>query len=428
VSAPTTTPSKRRRSRRWLRLAVPFGLLIAFWAASLVFHSIEEPNLADSGTLSPTGTGRHGSSQLAERLQGQGVTIERVTSSQAALQSAAESDSTVFVPTPGFLDPRFFERVMTVAGSHRVVVVRPSLLTSIYANLPVASFASRWATLPVAASCAEPYAARAPRAAVYHDRFDTDPDQHLTSCYGGGLAALHAGDDEYVYVGASDPFRNDRIDEFDNSALVTGLLGEHRHVIWIDVHAREFGANISVPPLQLPRYRRGDRDRSDTGFPVIDAFPPWLWAGLVLALVGAILLAIARARRLGPPVAEPLPVLVPAAEAVTGRGRLYERIHARQATLDALRAAAMTRIARVLDPFGRPGSEREYLNRGTASDAFVGQIAQRTGWSADAVAATLYGTRELDDAGLAAAVAEVDALLDAVLHNHSPQPNQGGTP
>ena len=46
---------------------------------------------------------------------------------------------------------------------------------------------------------------------------------------------------------------------------------------------------------------------------------------LLRLIVAAVLAAAARARRLGAPVAEPLPVLVPATETVTGRGRLYQR-------------------------------------------------------------------------------------------------------
>ena len=96
----------------------------------------------------------------------------------------------------------------------------------------------------------------------------------------------------------------------------------------------------------------------------------------MLAAAGAVLLALVRARRLGPPVAEPLPVLVPAAESVTGRGRLYERIAAREASLDALRAAAIARMARVLDPMAGAAPERELTGgRGPAVRRFVAQVA-----------------------------------------------------
>jgi hypothetical protein len=143
-------------------------------------------------------------------------------------------------------------------------------------------------------------------------------------------------------------------------------------------------------------------------------------------MVTAVLLAVARARRLGPPVAEPLPVIVPASEAVTGRGRLYERIAAREATLDAIRGAAITRMAHVLNPFGgRPASD----------DELVRQIAQRTATPEYAIRAVLYGPAAADDAGLADAVGRLDALTAAVLGHQRPNdqaqsqiPFRGGHP
>ena len=149
-----------------------------------------------------------------------------------------------------------------------------------------------------------------------------------------------------------------------------------------------------MPDLELPTpppYERGDRDRTNTGIPLFDAFPVQLWAVLVVLLIGAVLLALAQARRLGPPVAEPLPVLVPAAEAVTGRGRLYDRINAREASLAALRASAIARMARVLDPLAAAAPERELTRAGPAADRFVARVAARSGVPAEVVETVLYG-------------------------------------
>jgi hypothetical protein len=145
---------------------------------------------------------------------------------------------------------------------------------------------------------------------------------------------------------------------------------------------------------------------------------------LALALLAAALLAVARGRRLGTPVAEPLPVLVPAAEAVTGRGRLYQRIEAREATLAALRGAAVARIARTLNPHapappaGAPGA---------LVGTLIEQVAARTGTPDHVVRAILNGPAPDDDEGLRRAVADLDALVNAVLRDNPPQP-LGGTP
>ena len=39
-------------------------------------------------------------------------------------------------------------------------------------------------------------------------------------------------------VGATDPFRNDRLDEHDNSAFAAGLLAARPRLVWLDLHER----------------------------------------------------------------------------------------------------------------------------------------------------------------------------------------------
>jgi hypothetical protein len=117
-------------------------------------------------------------------------------------------------------------------------------------------------------------------------------------------------------------------------------------------------------------------------------------------------------------VHEPLPVLVPATENVTGRGRLYARSHAREATLEALRAATIRRIATVLGP---PGTAATGPVPGEAD--LVEQVATRTGRPAAIVRETLYGLAPHDDDGLAHAVAALDSLEHAVMRE---QPRTGG--
>ncbi len=70
--------------------------------------------------------------------------------------------------------------------------------------------------------------------------------------------------------------------------------------------------------------------------------------------VAVVLLALWRARRLGPVVPESLPVVVRAAEATEGRGRMYRRAGARDRAAGRLRAATRTRIVPSSDC--RPGS------------------------------------------------------------------------
>jgi hypothetical protein len=425
--------TERPRRWRWLRLVIPFAVVTLLWILTAVAHIYEEPDLSDAGTLAPTGTGRHGSSQLAERLRANRVQIERVTSSAAALTAANMGDATVFLPAPDYLDPLFVLQLTRSSRTHRIVLVRPGDWARRTATVPAGLFSSRFATATADPACDTDYARRAGPAAVRRDVYDAAGP--TTRCYDGSLIGFQATGHEVLFVGATDPFRNDRIEESGNAALATGLLSEFGRVIWVDVHRLEPIPTPSgrLPDLELPTpppYERGDRDRTNTGITLIDAFPVQLWAVLVVLLIGAALLALAKARRLGPPVAEPLPVLVPAAEAVTGRGRLYERINAREASLSALRASAIARIARVLDPLAI-APERELTSAGPAADRFVARVAARSGVAADVVETVLYGQTPDDDTSLLAAVAGLDRLVSAVIRDR-PDPaiprQSGGIP
>ncbi|MGE5831029.1 MAG: DUF4350 domain-containing protein [Micromonosporaceae bacterium] len=398
------TAAVRPRRRRWVRVVTPFLALALVGTVTLIAHADQTPDLGDPGTLSPLGEGADGSSRLAARLQAAGVAVERVTGAEAAMVATGRADTTVFVPTPDFVNPRFVDRVAAAPGRHRVVVVEPGLLTTLLWSVPIGRTASaRWATGVIEPDCTDPTATQAGRAALARVRYLADAAT-TRACYRGGLVGIQVRQTEVIVVGASDPFRNGRIDEHGNEALAIGLLTGYPRVVWVDVHRIEPRIRTEVN-LPLPQYRRPTRSRGDDGgSPLWGAFPAWLWAALALAAGVAVLFAVGQARRLGPPVAEPLPVLVPAAETVTGRGRLYHRIRARPATLEALRAATRARLATVVSPTG-PISTEELTSR----------LAQQLDRPESEVRAALFDPVPDTDADLVAAVARLDALRDAVL-------------
>jgi Domain of unknown function (DUF4350) len=412
ASAPSpapVSPGSPRRRRRWPRIVLPLGVVTLFWLVSLVAHGYQDPNFTDPGTLSPLGTGRHGSSELAERLREQGITIERVTSSVAAVEAARGRDATILVPAPDLLDGRIVPELMGAQGLHRVVLVQPSLLGRFGSGLAVGLAHDRWATKTAEPGCADPVAEAAGTATVYRDRYLGEGLS--TYCYQGALVGGRALDVEVLLVGATEPFRNDRIREVGNEKLVTGLLTQHNLLIWVDVHESEIHPQL---PGFDPRYERADQDRTNTGDPLLDAFPVQLWTAFLVLVGAGVLLAIALARRLGPPVPEPLPVIVPAAEAVTGRGRLYRRIRARGSSLLTLRGAALARLARTIDPLAR-SPERDLAAPGPRRDAFVQAVAGRSGWPEAAVTSVLFGPLPESDPALVTAAADLDRLVAAVL-------------
>lgn len=391
--------------RRWHRIVIPFAVVAALFTLSGVSYAWQEPDFDEPGTLSPTGTGPDGSSRLAAALAERGVKVERQTRSADALRSALHGPATIFLPRPDFADPRFVWLLSTLPAPNRVVLVEPGRRDQHY--LPVVPGATRWASRAPRPGCAEAPARTAGRAAALRTRYHVDPElPGRYRCYDGGLVGARWGQLDLVVVGATDPFRNGRLDEHGNAALATGLLSTRDRVIWLDLHAAE-PESYSVVEGGKPRLDLPDADEDgpqggsgESDSPLWTAVPPVFWPMLAQLALIAVLLALWRARRLGPPVPEPLPVVVPAAETVTGRARLYERADARGPALDALRAAARHRILPVLGlPPDAPEAE------------VVAAVTGRTTMSRERASAILYGPEPPDDAQLVAAAAALDTLV-----------------
>ena len=94
-------------------------------------------------------------------------------------------------------------------------------------------------------------------------------------------------------------------------------------------------------------------------------------------------------RRLGPLVAEKLPVIVRSNETMEGRARLYERAGAREHALDALRVGTITRLATTCG-----------LPRRSTVDEVIAAVAALTGRERDAVADLLIDRIPTGDAEL----------------------------
>lgn len=404
-----------REPRRWPRAVVPFLILILIYIWTAAAHVAQTPDLKDAGTLSPEGTGADGSSRLAGMLRAQGIQIQRVTSTDAAMSALLEDDATLFVPAPDLLVANAAVRAALVGGVHRIVLVQPFLSAPEWGFFPVNL---RWATRKADPDCATPYADSAGPAGVFHVSYETPPNAlRAVDCYDHALVGIRAYVIETIAVGATDPFRNSRIGEDGNAALATALLtSDSRKVVWLDVHKSERKLNIDVD-YQQPARSPGDPN------PIWGALPPVLWAALVLAALLALLAALVGGRRLGPPVPEPLPVLIPATETVTGRGRLYERIRAREATLQTLRQAAIRRIAPALNPLAGPNDPPPAL-----ADLIV-RVAARTAIPAETVANVLNGPAPTSDEELSRAAAELDTMVNVVLHGpaHPLTVHRGGT-
>ncbi|MFD0522921.1 DUF4350 domain-containing protein [Paractinoplanes durhamensis] len=338
-------------------------ILFALVTGTLVVHAIAQPDPEDADYLSPVSDAGIGGGTLAARLRGEGVVVERVTSTVDALTALwTGGGSTLLVTTPGLVDTSQLSTFGRLPTGTRVVLVAPTRAALDRSDWPIEVHGDRWTATTAEPGCTDPTAAAAGPAAVRDLSYGGD-------CYDGALLTVAYGGAVVTVAGAADPFRNDRIGEHGNATLAEGLLSQAGRVVWLDVHERE----EPPPPSSEPTPPTTPQQTTATGEaspgdgrpadptdgpqeqpeqaaesppnPLGQAFPPAFWATVVLLAAALLALAVAAARRLGTPVAEPLPSRVPALETLLGHARLYQRARARGASLAILRTAARRRLA-----------------------------------------------------------------------------------
>lgn len=261
--------------------------------------------------------------------------------------------ATLFVPQPNLIEP---ERLADLSGRAAATVL-----------LAPATGVARVEPETRQPGC--PLAARAGAATM--GGFVYEGEQR---CYDSTLVRTGT----VTTLGYGGIFTNRDIDSEGNAALALSLLGQHERLVW---------------------YVPSAADRAQQK-PLTDLIPDgWKFAALQLG-IAAVVIALWRARRLGRVVPEPLPVVVRAAETVEGRARLYRRSHAAPHAAAVLRQATRDRLAPLLGvPPGDDPSE---------------EIARRTPRSAAAVRALLYDDGPVDERGLVALAAELDAVENEV--------------
>ncbi len=349
------TPPRRRR---WTILVVGVVLL----ALLLVLIGLTTGNSA-GGTLDPRSATPSGSRAVAELLRARGVDVSRGT--------RGGSNRTVLVPFSAEVSDADVTDLLG-SGSDVVLidpgpVVEPDVhetgVEQVQTRSPGCSFGP--------ASVAGP----ARMGGVTYEA------PAGTSCYEGALTVLTpdvTGAGRLVVLGSGDFLTNRRLDEQGNAALALGLLSGNPSLTW-----------YTAPPVA------GEKTLTE----LLPKAVPWAVLQVAIAVV---LVAAWRARRLGPVVTEPLPVVVRAAETVLGRARLYAAARARTTAAEALRRGARGRLAVLLhlDPRAEP-------------QALIAAVAARTGVDPAHVAGLLfaaggYGAAESD----AALIRLADELSD----------------
>lgn len=320
----------------------------------------------DGGRLDPDSYGPSGSRAVAELLRDQGVEVVRVDTVPTAL--AAGGDVLV-LPTPEALAPAELEELAGSAARLVVVGATDPELEALGLEVEVADMVENE---PRRAACELPAATRAGEVDLGGLTYRTTEGGPATGCYAaGGDATLLDLDGRALLLGDGGVLTNDRLDERGNAALALGVLAppDADRVVWL------------VP--------RAGRPVPEGGPTLRELISPGVFAGAVQLLVVVAVLALWRARGLGRVVSEPLPVVVRAAEAVEGRGRLYRAAGARSEAAEALRAATRERLSR-----------RVGAGPSTSPPGLVQVVAERTARDPAAVEALLYGAAPVDDDAL----------------------------
>ncbi|WP_328996501.1 DUF4350 domain-containing protein [Kribbella sp. NBC_01245] len=335
-----------------------------------------------TGPFSPDSAKPTGARALATLLEDHGVNVNPTAELSDAVVNG--SGRTLLVAPGGAVDRDDWQRIANAGWDH-LVLVQPSR-AALEVLAPGVTNTNRLSEDSRAPRCDLPAATKAGTATISGTAYSAPAD--AIGCYGDGIhhsmVRLEVSSRTVDVLGSPRSFDNQGLATDGNAAFALNLIGTNQELVWY------------VPGFdsyQGPDDTEGD----DPVVPVETRYVAWMLAFAIGVL------ALWRGRRLGPVVAEPLPVIVHAAETTEGRARLYRRSRARDRAADALRESALGKLRRA-----------HGIGRRTDPHAVVATIAARTGRDPVALNYLLYGPPPPDDATLLALSRELDVLTQEV--------------
>lgn len=325
-SAKSTLLGRLKRARGWLVLGALLVIVVVIGAVS-AGSGEQEP-------LSPDNPAPEGARAAAEVLERTGVDVVRAESLEDAVDALQGPDDTLLLHDPNsWLSS---DQLATLGGglADRTVLVEPSLpiLTELSDGIRSAGVVPAELEQPLQAACDNPDARAAASVSAggfsYRGGVTCFP---LPRDEGGSPAGTFAttAEETVAVLGNGAIISNGVIEEHGNAALTLGVLGSTPTLVWYQPTQEDLApASEPADPLSLL-----------PGF----VNPLMLWL-----LITALLAILWRGRRLGPLVAEPLPVVVRSAETAAGRARLYQDAGAIEHAAETLRAGTLTRLASAL--------------------------------------------------------------------------------
>ncbi|WP_413753479.1 DUF4350 domain-containing protein [Streptomyces sp. R-74717] len=395
VTAAPTTSASLAPHQIWIRTRGLLLALLVLVAAGIALATMRSGD--QHGRLDPRSADRYGSRAVAELLKERGVSVHVVTTLDEATAQAGP-ETTLLVASPNLLTPHQQSelRATTDHSAGRTVLLAagpPSVDTLV----PGVRAESAGPVATRAPQCSLPAARSAGDVETGGFHYASDGLDNTIACFpSNGLPTLllvEQGPGDTVLLGSPDLLYNARLGNQGNASLALQLLGSHPHLVWYLPSLTDTSAAAENGG------DGGDGAHDDRSF--VDLIPRgWLWGTLQLALA-AVLAAIWRARRLGPLVAERLPVAIRASESTEGLARLYRRANARDRAADSLRAATRTRIAPLIG-VSPPDAH--------SPATLIPAVSARLSTTGSDLQAVLFGPVPSDDAALVHLADQLDTL------------------
>ncbi|MFA1548581.1 DUF4350 domain-containing protein [Actinomadura chokoriensis] len=382
-SGPAEPSARQVAGRRWRSARGVVAVLLAMAVIAVILAALRPSTPPEA--LDPESPKQDGSRALAEILRQHGTGVIVTRRMQDALIASRSNNVLVVTRTE-----RLSEDDLRMLSGTQVdmLLVRPTAY-ALNVLAPQVRRSGPSFEETAAPGCALPAASLAGTVA-FHESETYEITGQGVACYqtesgGARVVQVQKGSSTVTVLGSAAPLTNGRLTEEGNAALAMNLAGPGGATVWL------------VPDLPASGEGAGQTSLGDL-------LPLGVKLFFLELLVAVLLVALWRARRLGPVVAEALPVVVRSAETVEGRARLYRAGRARDRASDALRSGARERLVPLLG-----------LPRGSAQDPsavqeIVTAVARRTPYDETYVGAALYGPEPLDDAGLIALTGVLDDL------------------
>jgi Domain of unknown function (DUF4350) len=374
--APPPQAVQRWRTWRWVLVA-----LVAIVAVAAVSTYLTAPR--PGGRMDAESTSPDGAHALVTLLRDRGVDVV-VANTVADVERAARPDSLLLVAETYLLvDDDLMARLAAVPGDRLLIEPVSTTRKTLAPEIRI----GRASTMGGKPNCDLPEARGAGEVQFgVSDTYEATGDYPLSKCYDGAVVRYQAGGRTVTVVGSADFMMNSGLLKQGNASLAMNLAGTRPRLIWY-----------------APQHAEGEKTSGSNIFDLIPDNVNWIvWQlGIVVLLA-----ALWRGRRLGPLVAEKLPVVVRASETVEGRGRLYRSHRARDRAADALRTAALQRML-----------PRLGLAVNAAPPAVIAAVSQRCNKSPEALHHFLFGPEPSSDEDLVNLSRELDDIERQVTHS-----------